>query len=102
MLDLIEAKRSALVELCRKHRVKRLDAFGSAANGTFVPGSSDLDFLVDFETMEPIAYKRAYFGMLADLEDTFGLPVDLVTVSSLRNPHFIRSIESTRQVVYAG
>ena len=37
MIDLIENHRSELTALCRKHRVKTLEVFGSAANGAFDP-----------------------------------------------------------------
>jgi hypothetical protein len=33
MLPLIEAKKAELAALCRKHHVRRLDVFGSAARG---------------------------------------------------------------------
>lgn len=98
----IETKRSELADLCRRHHVRRLDLFGSAATGEFVVGTSDLDFLVEFEPLEPVPYKRAYFGLLADLEILLGVPIDLVTVPSLRNPHFIRGVQESRVELYAG
>lgn len=42
-------KRNALTELCRRHGVRRLDVFGSAARGIdFDPARSDTDLLVEF------------------------------------------------------
>src|ERR1017187_4358888 len=38
---------AALVEVCRRHQVKELSLFGSAARGEMRP-ESDLDLLVDF------------------------------------------------------
>ena len=49
MVAIIDAQRSSLESLCRKHRVRQLEVFGSAADGTFRPESSDLDFLVEYE-----------------------------------------------------
>jgi len=37
MVAIIDAQRSELAALCRKHRVRRLEVFGSAADGTFDP-----------------------------------------------------------------
>ncbi|HVT05551.1 MAG TPA: nucleotidyltransferase domain-containing protein, partial [Thermoanaerobaculia bacterium] len=52
-----------LERLCRCHHVQRLDLFGSAAAGTYRPGESDLDFLVEFEPLPPGAYADTYFGL---------------------------------------
>jgi uncharacterized protein with HEPN domain len=54
--DIVERNLTAIAELCRRFGVRRLDLFGSAATGRFDPGSSDLDFLVEFE---PAAQVRA-------------------------------------------
>jgi predicted nucleotidyltransferase len=49
MTHVLERHHHALVALCRKYRVKRLDAFGSAIRGDFDERSSDVDLLVEFE-----------------------------------------------------
>ena len=100
MDPLIERHREALAELCRRHRVRRLDLFGSAALGAFDPARSDLDFLVTFEEMSPREHADAYFGLLADLRGLFGRPVDLVEEGAIRNPYFRESVERTRTAVY--
>lgn len=100
MISAIAAHQSEITDLCRQHSVARLDVFGSAALGAFDPGSSDIDFLVEFETLSPIAYKRAYFGLLWGLEALLGRPIDLVTAQSLTNPYFIRNVYETRELVY--
>ena len=43
MIALIEKHRTELTALCHHHRVKTLDVFGSAVDGTFDPACSDLD-----------------------------------------------------------
>ena len=53
MIDLIEQNRAAIENICRRFHIKRLDAFGSAVEGTWDPVSSDLDFAVEFESLEP-------------------------------------------------
>lgn len=87
----IAEKRHELTALCRRHRVVRLEVFGSAARGeAFDPTRSDVDFLVTFS---PAA--RDDLGAFADfkeaLERLFGRRVDLVereAVEASRN--FIR------------
>jgi len=62
MVSAITQYRDELEELCRRFHVRRLELFGSAASGEFNPESSDLDFLVMFEDLEPAAYADAYLG----------------------------------------
>lgn len=102
MQTVIEDNRASIADLCRTFAVRRLDLFGSAVNGdSFDPATSDLDFLVEFDSSAEMGPAGQYFGLLASLEILFGLKVDLVTARSLKNPYFIRSINKTRQVLYA-
>ena len=49
----IARHRDELEKLCRRYQVWRLELFGSAASGEFDPNTSDLDFLVMFEELDP-------------------------------------------------
>ena len=100
MIQIIEQHRAALAELCRRFSVKRLDLFGSAANGTFSAERSDLDFLVTLAAQSPGDYSDNYFGLAEALEKLFQRRVDLVTESSIRNPFFRQVIKESRQPVY--
>lgn len=102
MHPIITARHGEIVDLCQHHRVTRLDVFGSAATDEFHPDRSDLDFLVEFEEMTPVAYKRAYFGLLWGLEAIFARNIDIVTAPSLKNPHFVQNVYATRKLVYGG
>ena len=42
-----------------------------------------------------------YLGLLTDLEDLFGRPVDLVMTAAVKNPYFLRQIQSSRTLLYA-
>jgi predicted nucleotidyltransferase len=101
MVAIIDAQRSALESLCRKHRVRRLEVFGSAADGTFDPQRSDLDFLVEYEQLTPGEHYEAYFGLWEDLQALFHRKVDLVEPHTMRNPYFIKEVNATRKPVYA-
>jgi uncharacterized protein len=90
-----------LERLCRTYHVRRLELFGSAATGQDRPGESDLDFLVEFEPLSPGPYARAYFGLLAALEDLFGRPIDLVAPESIENPYLRRSIDESKVLIFA-
>ena len=101
MQSLIETSREQLVQLCREHHVRRLEVFGSAARADFDLASSDLDFLVEFEPIAPVAYAEAYFSLKAALEVLFMRSVDLITPASLSNPYFRASLAASSERVYA-
>ncbi len=101
MNPMVEEKLEAITPLCVRHGVLRLALFGSAASGAFDAATSDLDFLVDFRPMPPGPHADSYFGLLADLEALFGLPIDLVESAALRNPCRRREIEATQVLVHA-
>jgi uncharacterized protein len=101
MDNLIEEKRQELERACRRHGVRRIDLFGSAARPDFDPARSDLDFLVTFQELDSNQYADAYFGLLEDLQALFQRPVDLVVDSAIQNPYFRQAVESTRTLVYA-
>ena len=101
MNRLIEENRQELEGVCRRHRVQRIELFGSAAGPGFDPQHSDLDFLVTFQELDLNQYADAYFGLLEDLHRLFQRPVDLVVASAIQNPYFQQAVESTRTLVYA-
>ena len=100
MMQTIETKREALDGLCLQYHVGSLEVFGSAATGN-LREDSDLDFLVEFLTVDSMSLADQYFGLLVALERLFDRKVDLLTRRSLRNPYFVDSVEKTRQVLYA-
>lgn len=97
----IETNRAALATLCHRYHVKRLELFGSAATGGFKRESSDLDFLVEFDVTDAMNPADQYFGLWDELKKLFRRDVDLVTVGSLRNPYFIRTVNETKTMLYA-
>ncbi|MFC1544219.1 nucleotidyltransferase family protein [Gemmatimonadota bacterium] len=101
MTGMLEEKREAIAELCRRHGVLRLEVFGSSLREEFNPAASDFDFLVEFEAMEPYARVDAYFGLLEELQNALGREVDLVMVDAVTNPYIAREIERTKQLLYA-
>lgn len=101
MTGVLENKLGAIAEVCVRHGVVRLDAFGSALRDDFRPGESDVDLLVEFGPMEPYARVDAYFGMLEELRALLGLDVDLIIAGAVKNPYIARDIERTRRMLYA-
>ncbi|MGA8054622.1 MAG: nucleotidyltransferase domain-containing protein [Burkholderiales bacterium] len=101
MISEIEASRDCIVELCRQYAVRRLEVFGSAATGAFDPERSDVDFLLEFDPSGDPDLFRRYFALKRALEDLLARSVDLVMSGALKNPHFIASVNASRQLVYA-
>jgi predicted nucleotidyltransferase len=101
MIQLIQQHRQALVGLCQKHSVLRLELFGSAAAGVFDAQSSDLDFLVEFKSLEPGHAADAYFGLLFDLQTLFGRSIDLLMPNAIKNSYLLQSINQHRELLYA-
>jgi hypothetical protein len=100
MSPLIEKHREELAGLCRRFKVRRLEVFGSAAQGRFDPERSDLDFLVEFGSLGPGEHADCYFGLLGALRDLFSRPVDLLQPKAIRNPYFLRGIQESRTLMY--
>ena len=100
MISEITKRSKELEQLCILYRVRRLELFGSAVSDRKYHGHSDLDFIVEFQTMAAGEYADTYFGLLEGLERLFGCPVDLVIGSAIKNPYFLQSVEKTRTAVY--
>jgi len=91
--EIMAALREAMPELRQRYKVRSLGVFGSWVRGEN-SCRSDLDLLVEFD--EPTFDN--YMGLKFQLQDLFGVEVDLVLADSLK-PRIRPYIE--REVVYA-
>lgn len=71
-----------VVKLLSPYRPLHIGIFGSYARGENTPGS-DLDILISFS--EKISLMKLV-QIEFELSDHLGIPVDLVTVNSVKNP----------------
>ncbi len=101
MHPIIQARRDEIAQLCLRFHVRRMDLFGSAVQASFDPSTSDVDFLVEFEPDSPLKALHQYFGLKEALEALLERPVDLVVASAVKNPFVRRSIEESRETLYA-
>ena len=101
MIEVIKKKREAVAEHCRRLNVRRLDVFGSAANGSFDPAKSDIDFMVEFGGHEHLDLLSRYLDLADSLEAVFNRKVDLVMARHFENPYFRASVEAEKELVYA-
>ncbi len=101
MLPLIEQHRQEIDSLCRKHGVRRLELFGSAARGDFNPQTSDLDFIVEFANYAARSLADQWFGLQEDLEMLFGVKVELVSARTATNPYFLETVNRDKVTLFA-
>lgn len=79
-LDGLRRRRTEILGVARKRRVRRIAVFGSVARGEAGP-DSDVDLLVDFEDGTSLL---DHVGLFQDLEDLLGVGVDVVARSALK------------------
>jgi predicted nucleotidyltransferase len=97
----IAAKRDALIALCERYDVARLEVFDSAARGVdFDPAASDVDFLVEFKLGSRLKPLEQFFGLAHALKDLLGRQIDPIESSAVRNPFIRAAIDRSREVVY--
>lgn len=85
--------------LCSTHNVKQLYAFGSALTEKFNT-DSDIDFIVNFETIEASLYVDNYYDLKFSLQDVLNRPVDLLEEQAIKNPYFQQTVNQQRQLIY--
>lgn len=100
MQALVKDKMIELKKLCEDYDVKTMHVFGSACTDRF-NDESDIDILISFKDISIEKYTDNYFDLHYKLQDLFQRKIDLLTENSLSNPYFIKSIEETKQLLYA-
>lgn len=80
--------------------MKRVELIGLVTTSSKLDHIGDLDFLVEFQPKTYKAYADTYIGLLEDLQQLFGRPVNLVVGSSVMNPYLLQLIERTKTLVF--
>ncbi len=80
LLELVQSKREAILQMAARRGARNVRLFGSVARGEAGP-DSDMDFLVD---LEPGRSLLDLGGLLMDLQALLGRKVDIVTEAGLR------------------
>jgi hypothetical protein len=100
MLELLRQHLDEISALCRRHGIRKLELFGSAARDDFDPSRSDIDLFFEFDS-DPAALSDRFFGLMEDLEQLLGCQVDLVSSRDVRNPYFLKVANRDRIILYA-
>jgi len=99
MAPAIAVDHQAVVEFCRKHRIRKLSLFGSVLRDDFQP-ESDVDVLVEFEPGHVPGFIRLY-SIEEELSGLLGhRKVDLVTPKFL-SPRIRDRVLAEAEVQYA-
>jgi predicted nucleotidyltransferase len=98
MHPLIDNNRKAIADLCRRHGVRRLEAFGSILRSDF-SAESDVDILVEFEPAAAGSFQN-FLNLKESLEALLGRSVDLLELHAVRNRRLRHYIEESRSPIY--
>ena len=94
MVYTVEQIAQRILPVAQKYGLKAVYLFGSYARGDMTNGS-DIDLRIDKGSIR--GFQLA--GLLLDLEDSLGVPVDLVPTTSL-DSHFLDSIRKDEVLLY--
>jgi len=86
--------------LCQKNKVKSLYVFGSVLTDKFNE-SSDIDLIVDIDSMDPLEYSDYYFNLKFSLEELLRRQIDLLESRALKNPYLLENIDDSKSLLYA-
>lgn len=107
MHKLIEEKRNSLSDVCRRHYVKKLSVFGSITRNDFQE-TSDIDFLYEIDTDRfqdwatgDYDYTDNIISLEKELKSLFNRPIDMIPDIYIQNKYLKKSIEQSKQIVYA-
>lgn len=98
-MKFFEGKRESIEQLCAKHKVRSLFAFGSVVRDELTAGS-DIDLLVDIESTDPYEYTDNYFSLLEQLQQLLKRPIDLLESRGLKNRFLKAEIDRTKVPLY--
>jgi hypothetical protein len=86
--------------LCQKNRVRSLYVFGSVLTDQFTD-KSDIDLIVDIDSIDPLEYSDFYFNLKFALEELLRREIDLLESRALKNPYLIDNINQSKTLLYA-
>lgn len=98
-MNLLDKHITDISKLCVAHSVRQLYAFGSVLTDEF-NAKSDVDLVVDFNTIDIALYADNYYDFKYSLENILQRPIDLLEEKAITNPYFKQNLNQQRQVIY--
>lgn len=99
MHPIIENNRAAIDSVCRYYNVRQLEVCGSIITGPFDPDTSDVDFIVSFNSIRNGSTRDQYFGLLETFEVIFQRRVDLFMASVIEHADYTQA-RASRTLVF--
>jgi predicted nucleotidyltransferase len=101
MLSTIYQHADEIAAVCRRHGVKRLEVFDSAARAMATEAVGDFDFAVSYAELDRNDALGQVIDLKLELEKLLGKAVDLVELHAVRNPYVLKTIDEDKQLVFA-
>ncbi len=95
----ITSNMDQIKRLCNLYSVRALFAFGSITTSKYST-NSDIDLVVDIDSIDPITYSDNYFSLKFQLEKLFDRHIDLLEQKAIKNPYLKKQIDQTKVLVY--
>jgi hypothetical protein len=89
-----------IIVLCQNNKVKTLYVFGSVLTDRFTD-KSDIDLIVDIDSIEPLDYADNYFNLKFALEKLLNRQIDLLEHKAIKNPYLRENIDNSKNLLYA-
>jgi len=96
----LEKYKKDIIILCQKNKVKSLYVFGSILTDRFTD-KSDIDLIVDIDSIDPLDYADNYFNLKFALEELLNRQIDLLENKAIKNPYLRDNIDSSKILLYA-
>ncbi len=100
--ECIQEKLAEFTTICRLYNVKSLYAFGSSTTDIFDEKSSDIDLLIEIDENDPLEHGEKLLAIWDKLEEFFHRKVNLLTMSSIKNPILRKNLDATKILIYDG
>ena len=100
--DEITSRKEDFLSLCTLFGIKYIYAFGSSVSDRFILQGSDIDLIVELETVDPVERGEKLMELWDVFESFFNRKVDMLTEKSIRNPFLKKNIDATKVLIYDG
>ena len=98
-MDFFQPYMDKIADLCRRHQVATLYAFGSTVKGG-MNENSDVDLLFELKSEDPHEFADNFWALDEKFEELFGRHVDLISRRAMKNKYFIAQVESEKVKLY--
>lgn len=106
MIELIKNNIDSIIDVCKRHHVKALYLFGSAARASDFTDNSDVDFVVEYnykdETNDSNVFERVQNAeaLKEELQNITKREVDLIQEQNIRNKFLRYFIKKEKKLIY--